>query len=82
MKNVLYIHQSWFMHGHLNGNKDHGGFNFASGLIVHIFIPSVHVTINNITVKNNTGSHGGNMAILVTDFHENTSTITSQRISN
>ena len=64
------------MHGHLNGNKDHGGFNFASGLIVRIFIPSVHVTINNITVNNNTGSHGGNMAILVTDFHENTSNIT------
>ena len=74
-KNVLYIHQSWFMHGHLNGKKDHGGFNFASGLIVRIFIPSVHVTINNITVNNNTGSHGGNMAILITDYHENTSTI-------
>ena len=76
VKNVLYIHQSWFLHGHLNGNKDHGGFNFASGLIVRIFIPSVHVTIKNITVNNNTGSHGGNMAILITDYHESTSTIT------
>ena len=74
--NILFIYQSWFMHGRLDDLKGYRGYNFASGLIVRIFIPSISVTISNITVNNNTGSHGGNMAILVTDYHENTSTIT------
>ena len=73
--NVLNISQSWFMCGHLNSDKDYRGFNFASGLIIRIYIPSVSVNISHITVKENVGTHGGNLAILVTDFHENTSSI-------
>ena len=72
---TLSIHNSWFMYGQLNNEKHYRGFNFSSGLIILIYIPSVNVTIDSVIVKNNTGTHGGNMAIQITDYHENTSTI-------
>ena len=72
---VLNISHCWFMYGLLNNYIHYRGFEFASGLIIRIYIPSVHVAIDNITVKNNKGAHGGNMAIHIMDHQENTSSI-------
>ena len=72
---TLVIDRSWFMYGHLIDKDRYRGFYYASGLIILIYIPSVSVRINNVTVKGNIGTHGGNVAIQVTDYHENTSKI-------
>ena len=72
---TLIINHSWFMYGHLTDEAKYRGFYYTSGLIIFIYIPSVDVCIDNITVKHNIGTHGGNVAIQVTDFHENTSKI-------
>ena len=73
----LIIDHSWFVHGHIIINQDRygRGLYYASGLIIFIYIPSVNVQIDHTTVKHNTGYHGGNVAIQVTDYHENTSKI-------
>ncbi len=73
---TLIIDHSWFMYGHLINKDRYRGFYYASGLIIFIYIPSVDVQIDNVTVKHNIGTHGGNVAIQVTDYHENTSKIT------
>ena len=74
--NNLDINQSWFLHcGRIN-SREQIAFNFAGGLIIRIFIPSVQVFVNNSKLNNNAGSLGGNLAILVTDFNKNTSSIT------
>ena len=72
---TLNIDRSWFMYGHLSNKDRYRGFYYASGLIILIYIPSVDVQINNTTMKHNVGTHGGNVAIQVTDYHENTSKI-------
>ena len=72
---TLVIDRSWFMYGHLINKDRYRGFFYASGLIIFIYIPSVNVSIHNITVKGNRGTHGGNVAIQVTDYRENTSNI-------
>ena len=69
---TLTIDHSWFMYGRLSYDIR---YFYASGLIIHIYIPSVHVCIHKMTAKHNVGYHGGNVAIHITDIHENTSTV-------
>ena len=42
----------------------HKGEQFAGGLTLYLECESVHVDINNLTMRNNSGGKGGNLAIL------------------
>ena len=47
----------------------------GSGLLLLIYSSSIKITINRIYASHNRGDHGANVAFVITDFHENTSTI-------
>ena len=54
---TLVVNSSWFMYGEDS--------NAAGGLSIYINHDNVHITIVNVTAKGNTGSQGGNLALLV-----------------
>ena len=47
----------------------------AGGLTLHLECESVYVDINNLTMKNNSGGRGGNLAILFGKFTNGSVTI-------
>ena len=62
----------------LNGNSSRNIVNDkpdSSGLLILIYAPSIQVKIRNITAKSNYALRGGNIGVLITFFHENTSTV-------
>ena len=72
---TLVINSSWFMYGSDNYTNQNRKPANASGLVILIYHPSIHVQIDNITATHNRGYNGGNVAISMTGFLENTSTI-------
>ena len=79
----LMIDTTWFLYGKEITTAYH--FYNASGLQVLIFCRGVHVMMNNITADGNRGVYyGGNLALSLTDFGSNVSTITinNSRILN
>lgn len=55
---LMEIDSCWFADGQSGAN----------GLEIIARCPNVHVILNNVTVRNNSGSNGGNLAFSVTDF--------------
>ena len=80
-KSNLVIDTTWFLYGE---ETAHDHYYNASGLQVLIFCRGVHVMINNITADENRGYNGGNLALSLTDFGSDVSTITinNSRILN
>ena len=65
----LSIENSWFLYGGYNkSQKNHE----AGGLSVFVYRPKVSVLISNVKAMYN---NGGNVAIHVNDYHENTSSV-------
>ena len=52
------VDSSWFLDGQLD----------AIGLEVIVRCPDVYVLLSNVTIRNNRGRNGGNLALSVTDF--------------
>ena len=71
---TLLIENCSFLHGDSN-RKSNLGKTDSSGLLILIYAPSIQVTIKNITAEYNHAGSGGNVGIVITYFHENTSTI-------
>ena len=70
----LTINRTWFLYGR-ETQKFNGHYYNASGLQILIYCPGVYVQLNNITAKGNKGINGGNLALSLTDFGFNVSTI-------
>ena len=72
-KTQLIINSTWFLYGReLQTNHYYN----ASGLQIFIYCRGIHVQMNNITARGNRGINGGNLALSLTDFGFNVSTIT------
>ena len=69
----LMINRTWFLYGRETQN---GHYYNASGLQLLIYCHGINVKLNNITAKGNRGINGGNLALSLTDFGFNVSTIT------
>ena len=68
----LVLNSSWFMHKETSLEY----FKLMDGgLVIAIFCPNIHVTLVNITAKRNTGWLGGNIAIFLTVFNTDSSSI-------
>ena len=66
------ISSSWFTDGQ----------NDANGLEIIVYCPNVHVLITDVTIRNNRGRKGGNLALSVTDFSRVTKTSNIIKIKN
>ena len=63
----LIVNSSWFLHGK--------SWNSSGGLNIHISSTNIHINLTNVTVQGNNGQYGGNIAITITSFTENSSSI-------
>ena len=71
---TVLIENSWFLYG--NGGPLNDSISDGTGLSLLIYCPLVNVQLKNITAKNNTSAHGGNIIISMLSFaFENTSTV-------
>ena len=59
---IIKIESSWFLDGNLDAN----------GLEIVVHCPDVYFLLNNVTIGNNRGKKGGNLALSVTDFSHST----------
>ena len=66
----LYITDSIFANNSVSFKKHHITFH-AGGLSINLKCPNVTVKINNVTMSNNKGYTGGNLAILFDTFQTN-----------
>ena len=63
----VVIESSWFLYGNKNVLKNYA----ASGLQILIFCPSISIHLNQITVYDNKGVDGGNLALSLTEYSSN-----------